>query len=49
MLENMDIWDFRLSSEDIMKIDKLDIGYSEIINHESACTAKWLNQWKIHD
>ena len=49
LLENIDIWDFELSKEDMLQMPKLDIGYSEIINHNSACTAKWLNQWKIHE
>lgn len=47
--ENIDIWDFVLSEEDISKIETLNIGHSEIIDHNSAYTAKWLNQWKIHE
>lgn len=49
MVENMDIWDFELSKQDLKTIAEMDIGYSEIINHQSACTAKWLNEWKIHE
>lgn len=49
MQENIDIWDFELSNQDMKTISGMDIGYSEIINHRSACTAKWLNGWKIHD
>lgn len=45
--ENMDIWDFKLSDGDMKVIRELDLGYSEIVNHHSACTAKWLNEWKI--
>lgn len=49
MEENLDIWDFTLSDEDMAAINALDIGHSEIIDHSSAETAKWLNSWKIHD
>lgn len=49
MEENMDIWDFSLSDEDMAAISKLDLGHSEIIDHTSAETAKFLNSWKIHD
>jgi len=47
--ENLDIWDFTLSEEDMAAIGKLDLGHSEIIDHSAAETAKWLNGWKIHD
>ena len=49
MEENLDIWDFQLSSEDMAAINALDLGHSEIIDHILAGTAKWLNRWKIHD
>lgn len=49
MIENINIWDFKLSEQDIKRIEELNIGYSEIIDYDSACTAKWLNNWKIHD
>lgn len=49
MEENMDIWDFELSDADGKAIEGLDLGNSEIVNHHSACTAKWLNEWKIHE
>lgn len=47
--ENMDIWDFSLSDGDMKAIGELDLGHSEIVNHHTACTAKWLNEWKIHE
>ena len=47
--DNIDIWDFSLSDDDMAEISKLDIGHSEIIDHSSAETAKWLNGWHIHD
>lgn len=49
MEENLDIWDFTLSDEDMNVISLLDKGHSEIIDHSAAETAKWLNSWKIHD
>ncbi|WP_027364813.1 aldo/keto reductase [Desulfotruncus alcoholivorax] len=47
--ENLNIWDFALSDEDMTNIAKLDLGHSEIIDHFSPETAKWLNGWKIHE
>ena len=49
MEENFDIWDFRLSDEDMKAIGMLDLGHSEIIDHSTADTAKFLNGWKIHE
>lgn len=47
--ENLNIWDFTLSEEEMSAIGGLDLGHSEIIDHSAAETAKWLNGWKIHD
>lgn len=47
--ENFDIWDFELSVADYKAIEELDLGYSEIVNHHTVCTARWLNEWKIHE
>ena len=33
MEQNMDIWNFTLSDEDMAAIAKMDIGHSEIVNH----------------
>lgn len=49
MEENLNIWDFQLSQEDMTAIQTLDLGHSEIIDHSAAQTAQWLNGWKIHD
>ena len=49
MKENLDIWDFQLTEEEMNAISKLDLGHSEIIDHGAAETAKWLNGWKIHE
>lgn len=47
--QNFDVWDFALSDEDMKKIDSLDLGYSEIIDHFAASTAKFLSSFKIYD
>ncbi len=49
MIENFQIWDFELSNDDMQKICSMDTGKSEIINHYTANTAKFLNGYKIHD
>ena len=49
MEENFNIWDSSLSDEDMAAITALDLGHSEIIDHSTAETAKFLNGWKIHD
>ena len=49
MEENFSIWDFALSEEDMTAVAALDLGRSEIIDHSTAETAKFLNRWKIHD
>ena len=49
MEENFNIWDFNLSDADMAAIAKLDLGHSEIIDHSTAETARFLNGWKIHD
>lgn len=46
--ENIDIYDFELSAEDMTAIAAMDLGHSEIIDHYSAAAAKWLNSFKIH-
>lgn len=48
MKENMDIFDFELDENDFKEIKKLDLGYSEIIDHQCYKTAKWINKYKIH-
>ena len=49
MEQNIDIWDFSLSDEDMAEIAKLDIGHSEIINHSDPEFIKMLCTRKIHD
>lgn len=47
--ENLNIWDFSLSEEDMAAIAALDMGKSQIIDHSTAETAKYLNSFKIHE
>jgi len=49
MEQNMDIWDFSLSTEDMAEIAKLDIGHSEIVNHYDPAFVKMLHGLKIHE
>lgn len=49
MEQNMNIWDFNLSDEDMAEIAKLDLGHSEIVNHGDPGFIKMLHTMKIHD
>ena len=48
MEQNLDIWDFSLSREDMAEIAGLDIGHSEIVNHYDPAFVKMLHGMKIH-
>lgn len=41
--ENIDIWNFYLDEEDMIQIQQLDMGYSEIIDHRNLAVVKGLN------
>lgn len=47
--ENINIWDFALSDEDMAAITTLDTGHTEIIDHYDWKVAKFCNEFKIHD
>ena len=49
MEQNIDIWDFELSGEDMAEIDALDIGHSEIVDHYDPAFVRMLHGMKIHD
>ena len=49
MEQNMNIWDFNLSDEGMAEIAKLDLGHSEIVNHDDPGFIKMLHTMKIHD
>ena len=48
MEQNIDIWDFSLSDEDMAQISKLDIGHSEIVDHTNPEFIKMLHNLKVH-
>ena len=49
MEQNMAIWDFQLSNEDMAEIAGLDIGHSEIVDHSDPKFVQMLHSMKIHD
>lgn len=49
MEQNMNIWDFKLSDEDMKEIAALDLGHSEIVNHDDPDFVKMLHGLKVHD
>lgn len=49
MKENIDIWDFSLTSEEMEKISAKDIGRSEIVDHDSPAFVKMLCDMKVHE
>lgn len=49
MEQNLNIWDFKLSQEDMDEIAKMDLGHSEIVNHDDPAFAKMLHNMKIHN
>ena len=42
MEQNIDIWDFVLSNADMKQIDALDLGHSEIIDHNDPAIVKYI-------
>lgn len=49
MEQNINIWDFTLSGEDMAEIAKLDIGRSEIVDHSDPKFVQMLHQVKVHE
>lgn len=49
MEQNINIWDFTLSGEDMAEIAKLDIGRSEIVDHSDPEFVQMLHQVKVHE
>ena len=49
MEQNLDVWDFELTEQEMQQIGTKDIGHSEIINHINPQLVKALNGMKIHD
>ena len=48
MEQNIDIWNFSLTDEEMSIISKKDLGHSEIVNHNDSAFVKALNGMKIH-
>lgn len=48
MVQNIDIWDFELTNEEMNEISKMDLGHSEIVNHSDPAFVKMLHTLKIH-
>ena len=48
MEQNMAVWDFALTEEEMAEIEKLDLGHSEIVDHTSPAFVKMLHPMKIH-
>lgn len=49
MEENIDIWDFSLTDEEVAKISAKDLGHSEIVNHDDPAFVKMLCGMNIHN
>ena len=49
MEQNLAVWDFVLSDEDMAEIAGLDLGHSEIVDHSDPGFVKLLHSMKIHD
>ena len=48
MAQNLDIWDFTMTDEEMEKISGKDLGHSEIINHYDPEVVKMILGMKIH-
>ena len=46
--QNLDIWDFQLTEEDMAQIGTLDLGHSEIVDHGDTAFIQMLHHWQIH-
>ena len=47
MEQNLDIWDFSLTAEEMATVAKKDIGHSEIVDHDSPAFVKMLHSMKV--
>lgn len=48
MEQNFDIWDFSLNKDEMKKIDTLDVGHSNIVDHNDPEFIKMLHNLKVH-
>lgn len=49
MEQNIDIWDFALTEEDMKEIEALDMGHTEIADHRDPVFVKYVLGFKIHE
>lgn len=49
MKQNIDIWDFELTADDVAAIDVLDLGHSEIIDHNDPNVVKYILGTNVDD
>jgi diketogulonate reductase-like aldo/keto reductase len=49
MEQNLDIWDFTLTDEEMAKIAAKDLGHSEIVDHSDPAFVSMVLGMKIHD
>ena len=47
MEQNIDIWDFALTDDDMAEIAKLDIGHSEIVDHSDPAFIRMISSLKV--
>ncbi|MEF2783031.1 MAG: aldo/keto reductase [Clostridium sp.] len=48
MEQNIDIWDFTLTDDEMNKIAEKDLGHSVIVNHDDPAFVKMICEMKIH-
>jgi len=49
MEQNLDIWDFALTDEEMAVIAAKDLGHSEIVDHDDPAFVKFLCGMKVHE
>lgn len=49
MEQNMDIWDFELTADEMAEISSLDFGKSEIVDHSDPAFIKMIHSLKVHE
>ena len=48
MKQNIDIWDFELTEDEMAAVAAKDLGHSEIVNHDDPMFVKALHGMNIH-
>lgn len=49
MEQNLDIWDFALTDEEMAEVSAKDLGHSEIVDHSDPAFVKMILGMKVHD